>query len=68
MIFIDDASRKVWIYFMKQKSKVFDVFKKWLAQVENETGLKIKCLKSDNRVNTVIVGSRSSALIEESTE
>ena len=24
------------------------MFKKWLAQVENETGLKLKCLKSDN--------------------
>jgi len=27
---------------------VFDVFKKWLAQVKNETGLKFKCLKLDN--------------------
>ena len=27
---------------------MFDVFKKWLAQVENEIGLKLKCLKSDN--------------------
>ena len=26
--FIDDASRKVWIYFSKQKLDVFDVFKK----------------------------------------
>jgi len=45
--FIDDASKKVWIYFLKQKSKVIDVFKKWLAQVENKTGLKLKCLKSN---------------------
>jgi len=27
---------------------VFDVFKKYLAQVENETGLKLNFLKSDN--------------------
>ena len=47
--FIDDSSRKVWIYFLKDKSDVFDVFKKWLAQVENESGQKLKCLKSDNR-------------------
>ena len=45
--FIDDASRKVWIY-LKQKYDEFDVFKKWLAQVENETSLKLTCLKSDN--------------------
>ena len=46
--FIDDANRKVWIYFLKQKSDVFDVFKKWLIQVENETSLKFKCLTLDN--------------------
>ena len=33
--FIDDTSRKVCIYFLKQKSDMFDVFKKWLAQIEN---------------------------------
>ena len=52
--FIDDSSRKVWIYFLKHKSDVFDVFKKWLAQVENESGRKVKYLKSDNGVNTVM--------------
>lgn len=46
--FIDDSTRKVWVYFMKHKSEVFNTFKKWKAAVENETGLKIKCLKSDN--------------------
>ena len=34
--FIDDSSRKVWIYFLKHKSDAFDVFKKLLAQVEND--------------------------------
>ncbi|KAK2378762.1 putative mitochondrial protein [Trifolium repens] len=46
--FIDDHSRKVWIYFLKHKSEVFDAFKKWKAMVENETGLKIKKLRTDN--------------------
>ncbi|MDF3681121.1 hypothetical protein P3S38_29540, partial [Enterobacter hormaechei] len=27
--FIDDATRKVWIYFLRQKSDVFQTFKKW---------------------------------------
>jgi len=48
--FIDDSSRKVWVYFLKHKSNVFEVFKKWLAQFENESGQKLKCLKSDNGV------------------
>ena len=33
--FIDDYSRKVWVYFMKQKSEVFGKFKTWKAEVEN---------------------------------
>ncbi|KAK1560861.1 hypothetical protein Q3G72_031677 [Acer saccharum] len=46
--FINDHSRKVWVYFLKHKSEVFDAFKRWKARVENETGLKIKKLHSDN--------------------
>ena len=46
--FIDDFSRKVWVYSLKHKSDVFETFKKWKAEVENQTGLKVKCLKSDN--------------------
>ncbi|KAK2989776.1 hypothetical protein RJ640_029930 [Escallonia rubra] len=36
----DDASRKTWIYAIKQKSDVYHTFKKWKALVENETGNK----------------------------
>ena len=35
--FIDDAPRKTWVYFIRQKSDVFYTFKKWKALVENET-------------------------------
>ena len=31
--FIDDFSRKVWVYFLKHKSDVFANFKKWKAEV-----------------------------------
>ncbi|KAG9453509.1 hypothetical protein H6P81_006413 [Aristolochia fimbriata] len=48
VIFIDDYSRKTWIYTLKEKSNVFTVFKYWLACVENETGSRLKCLLSDN--------------------
>lgn len=30
--FIDDFLRKVWVYFMKHKLKVFTIFKQWKAQ------------------------------------
>ncbi|KAL0387501.1 UNVERIFIED_CONTAM: Retrovirus-related Pol polyprotein from transposon TNT 1-94 [Sesamum radiatum] len=46
--FTDDFSRKVWVYFLKQKSEVFAKFKLWKAEVENQTGRKIKYLRSDN--------------------
>ena len=36
--FIDDATRKTWVYCIRQKYYVFDTFKKWKDLVENETG------------------------------
>ena len=46
--FIDDFSRKVWVNFMQHNSETFDKFKVWKTEVENQTGRKIKCLRSDN--------------------
>jgi hypothetical protein len=34
--FIDDATRKTWVYCIRQKSDFFDTFKKWKALVKNE--------------------------------
>ena len=48
LTFIDDASRKVWVYFMKTKDQVFNYFKLFHVMVERETGKKLKCLRSDN--------------------
>jgi len=33
---------------MKYRSEVFSKFKVWKAEVENQTGRKIKCLRTDN--------------------
>jgi hypothetical protein len=46
--FIDDATRKTWVYCIQRKSNVFDTFKKWKALVENERGKMFKCLRSNN--------------------
>ena len=46
--FIDDAIRKTWVYCIRQKSDVFDTFKKWKSLAENEIGKRLKCLRSDN--------------------
>lgn len=48
LIFIDDHSRKTWIYFLKTKDEVFCRFKEFKVLVENLTGKKIKVLRSNN--------------------
>uniref|UniRef100_A0A2N9HKJ8 CCHC-type domain-containing protein n=1 Tax=Fagus sylvatica TaxID=28930 RepID=A0A2N9HKJ8_FAGSY len=50
MSFIDDYSRKAWVYFLKNKSEAFAKFKIWKAEVENQTGRKIKCLRTNNDI------------------
>ena len=46
--FIDDYSRKTWIYFLKAKSEVFERFREFRTLVENQTGKKIRVLRMDN--------------------
>ncbi|GJX87625.1 retrovirus-related pol polyprotein from transposon TNT 1-94 [Tanacetum coccineum] len=46
--FIDDYSRRCWVYPIKKKSDVFEVFKVYKARVELDSGKKIKCLRTDN--------------------
>ena len=45
--FVDDFSRKTWVYFLKEKSEVFKVFKKFRVMVEKETNKHIKAVRSD---------------------
>ena len=46
--FIDDFSRKTWVYFMKNKDKVFSKFKEFKALIENHIEKKIRTIRSDN--------------------
>jgi hypothetical protein len=48
VLFIDDHSRKTWIYFLKTKDGVLGRFQEFKAQVENLTRRRIKVLRSDN--------------------
>jgi hypothetical protein len=48
MLIIDDYTRMTWVYFLKEKYEAFEKFKAFKTYVENETDLKIKCLRSDN--------------------
>jgi hypothetical protein len=42
--FIDDSSRKTWIYFMNTKDEVFSKFQEFESLVENQTSKNIKVL------------------------
>lgn len=44
---IDDYSRKIWVYFLKEKSHAFGKFKEWHAMVEAETGAKLIKFRTD---------------------
>jgi hypothetical protein len=44
LIFVDDFSRFTWIYFLRQKSKVFQHLKDFKALIETQFGKKIKVL------------------------
>ena len=46
--FIDYFSRNTWFYFLKKKSEVFNKFKEYKALVENQTGKRIKVLRTNN--------------------
>ena len=46
--FIDDYSRRCWVYTMRHKREVLKLFVKWKKNLKRSTGRKIKVLRSDN--------------------
>ncbi|RVW22327.1 Retrovirus-related Pol polyprotein from transposon TNT 1-94 [Vitis vinifera] len=44
----DDHSRKIWVYTLKTKDQMLDVFKQFHALVERQSGEKLKCIRTDN--------------------
>ena len=48
LTFIDDFSRKVWVFMLKKKADVFNIFKQFKEMVEKRTGKSIKCLRTIN--------------------
>lgn len=48
LTFVDDFSRKTFVYFLKKKSQVKETFIEFKTLIENQTGKKIKILRTDN--------------------
>lgn len=46
--FIDDYTRKVFVYLIKRRSEVFQKFQEFKVLVENQLDLTIKSLRTDN--------------------
>jgi transposase InsO family protein len=49
MLVIDDFSRLMWVAFLREKSDVFEKFKKFKALDENQIGRNLKAIHSDKR-------------------
>jgi hypothetical protein len=47
LTFIDDFTRKTWIYFLKHKSDAFGCFQQFKSLVEKQSGYYIKVLRTD---------------------
>ena len=48
VIFVDDFSRVTWLYLLKSKNEVMEVFKDFHNLVKNHFSSKIQTLRSDN--------------------
>ena len=46
--FIDDFSRRVWLYFISQKDQVLEKFRHFVRSVENAAGKSVRTLRTDN--------------------
>jgi transposase InsO family protein len=48
VIFVDDFSRKCWIFFMQKKDQTFSKLYEFKSLVEKESGKQVKALRRDN--------------------
>jgi len=53
LTFIDDFSRKVFVYFLKSKMEVSDTIKAFVNIVERQTDRRVKRIRSDNGIEFV---------------
>lgn len=71
ILFKDDFSKYRTVYFMRHKSEALSKFKEFCAMVENQTGNKVKSLRTDNGREYVNEGFtvflRSKGVIHECT-
>jgi transposase InsO family protein len=47
-VIVDDYTRYTWVFFLYDKSDVYDLFKSFIKRVQNEFETTIKKIRSDN--------------------
>ena len=47
LIVVDDATRVTWLFFMKSKSEVRQLFYSFYTMVHTQFGLKIKAIRTE---------------------
>ena len=57
--FIDDKTRYVWVYFLRTKGEVYEKFLEWKAMVELATEKRLKAIRTDNEVSTLLESFRN---------
>jgi transposase InsO family protein len=63
LVIVDDYSRFTWVFFLQEKSQTQDTLKGFLRQPQNEFGLRIKKIRSDN--GTEFKNSQIKGFLEE---
>jgi transposase InsO family protein len=63
LVIVDDYSRFTWVFFLQEKSQTQDTLKKFLRRAQNEFGLRIKKIRSDN--GTEFKNSQIEGFLEE---
>jgi len=46
--FINDCSKKLWVYVLKTNDQILEKFKEFHVLVERQSGKKLKCICTDN--------------------
>jgi transposase InsO family protein len=63
LVIVDDYSRFTWVFFLQEKSQTQETLKRFLRHAQNEFGLRIKKIRSDN--GTEFKNSQIEGFLEE---
>jgi transposase InsO family protein len=63
LVIVDDYSRFTWVFFLQEKSQTQETLKRFLRRDQNEFGLRIKKIRSDN--GTEFKNSQIEGFLEE---